>query len=317
MLEAIEAFESEDCDRAASSMVAVFRLTQSAMNPNPPIIVALHRAAMSAAVEDLVERGINRCSFDETEIRQLQELVRQQETIVDMHRAIIVERVVFLDGVYRGRAKGTGSFISNLFSPQVVPGRIGIPLAPIIGSLDISAGLDFYSRLIAACEHAGPETLLRAREAEAAVKAHPKYYVISGILVPSTTRAVELWLRQIGLNRALQAALACERFRLARGRWPAHLGELVPEYLDAVPLDPFDEHPIRYAIIPEGIKVWCIGEDLTDDNGNVMRLEMPSASKKATDWGWIILNPEMRGRAAGETLTPTTQAATQPDAANK
>ncbi|RIK62311.1 MAG: hypothetical protein DCC65_17695 [Planctomycetota bacterium] len=304
-LETLDAMESGDCPRVAAALAAQCRLAEAMSNPNPPLIAALIQMANNALAEDMVERGVNRCTFDDAQLRRLQERVRRLETIVDMHRAMIVERVVFMDGVFRGRAQGTGSFIANLFSPKVVPGRIGLPMAPIMGSLDVSAGLDFYSRLIAACEYVGPAALLRAREAEAAVMARPKYYGISGTLVPSMTRAVELWLRGIGSNRALHAALACERFRLAHGRWPAHLGELVPEYLDVVPLDPFDEKPIRYVVIPEGARTWSIGEDGEDNGGEVYRLEDRGKKRDGTDWGWILLNPELRGRPAGAAIPAT------------
>lgn len=49
------------------------------------------------------------------------------------------------------------------------------------------------------------------------------------------------------------------------GKLPQKLDELVPDYADAVPLDPFDGKPIRYdAKTP---KLWSIGPDFTDDRG--------------------------------------------------
>jgi hypothetical protein len=67
----------------------------------------------------------------------------------------------------------------------------------------------------------------------------------------------------------LRAAVAVERFRLAKGALPAKLDELVPDYLEAVPLDPFDGKPLRYSAIDEkSYKVWSIGFDGKDDGGN-------------------------------------------------
>ncbi len=42
-----------------------------------------------------------------------------------------------------------------------------------------------------------------------------------------------------------RTALAIERYRLATGKIPERLEELVPQYLRAVPTDPFDGQPIR------------------------------------------------------------------------
>ena len=67
-----------------------------------------------------------------------------------------------------------------------------------------------------------------------------------------------------GLANA-QAAVAVERWRLAHpGRLPDALSELVPAYLTAVPLDPFDGQPVRYKKLPVGYVVYSVGTGWTD-----------------------------------------------------
>jgi hypothetical protein len=61
-------------------------------------------------------------------------------------------------------------------------------------------------------------------------------------------------------------AWALGAFREARGELPASLGDLVPAYLDAVPLDPFDGKPLRYSK-EKGI-VWSVGRDRADSGGS-------------------------------------------------
>jgi hypothetical protein len=63
------------------------------------------------------------------------------------------------------------------------------------------------------------------------------------------------------------AAMAIARFRAKSGRSPKDLAELVPDYLAAVPLDPFDGKPIRYKKSDRGFVVYSIGPDLVDDGG--------------------------------------------------
>src|SRR5262245_52643943 len=46
--------------------------------------------------------------------------------------------------------------------------------------------------------------------------------------------------------RCARVALAAERYRRKYGDWPPSLTDLVPHYLPAVPLDPFDGKPLRY-----------------------------------------------------------------------
>src|SRR5205085_10642424 len=72
-----------------------------------------------------------------------------------------------------------------------------------------------------------------------------------------------------GYFRSAAAALAAEQFRQARGRWPTTLDELVPEYLAAVPRDPCDLRPLRLARRPDGIVIYGVGRNGTDDGGDV------------------------------------------------
>ena len=65
--------------------------------------------------------------------------------------------------------------------------------------------------------------------------------------------------------RIVAAALAVQAFVEENQRLPWQLGELVPDYLGAVPLDDFDGKPIRYS--REKRIVYCVGEDLKDDGG--------------------------------------------------
>jgi hypothetical protein len=74
-------------------------------------------------------------------------------------------------------------------------------------------------------------------------------------------------LQLAGLANA-QAAVAIERWRLAHpGQLPDTLAELVPAYLAAVPLDPFDGQSVRYKKLPVGYVVYCLGLDFTDNGG--------------------------------------------------
>jgi len=50
--------------------------------------------------------------------------------------------------------------------------------------------------------------------------------------------------------------IACERFRIARGRWPHDLSDLVP----AVPLSPFDARPLRYKVGGDRVAISCRAE---------------------------------------------------------
>ncbi len=62
-------------------------------------------------------------------------------------------------------------------------------------------------------------------------------------------------------------AIAIECFRRNNGELPEKLEQLVPEFLDELPTDPFDGRPLRYTIRKNGYTVYSVGDDRADDGG--------------------------------------------------
>jgi hypothetical protein len=92
---------------------------------------------------------------------------------------------------------------------------------------------------------------------------------IASLLLPSVTRIHESSLRQRAWLRCAAVAIACERFRQLNGRWPDGLDEIPSDILAAVPLDPFDGKPLRYLRREDGVTIYSVGPDETDDGGNI------------------------------------------------
>src|SRR5262249_12093808 len=81
-------------------------------------------------------------------------------------------------------------------------------------------------------------------------------YILTRLLLPATERVAEAGLRVRAELLAAATGIACERFRRKHGRWPNDPAELVPGYLPAVPLNPFDGKPITYRTFPDRIAVY-------------------------------------------------------------
>jgi hypothetical protein len=97
------------------------------------------------------------------------------------------------------------------------------------------------------------------------------------------------------------SALACERYRTIRQRWPESLSELVQaKLLDAVPTDPFDGQPLRLARRKDGITVYSVGHDRQDNGGNIDR-DHPMDT--GADIGFRLWDPEHRRQPPRPTVT--------------
>ena len=62
--------------------------------------------------------------------------------------------------------------------------------------------------------------------------------------------------------------LAVERFRLRNRRLPEKLKEdLVPMYIERIPLDPYTRKPVKFKKVEGGYCVYSVGADRIDDGG--------------------------------------------------
>jgi len=65
---------------------------------------------------------------------------------------------------------------------------------------------------------------------------------------------------------ATEVVCALKSYQVAHGTYPERLNELVPDFLSAVPSDPFDGKPLRYRREGKEWVLWSVGSDLKDDN---------------------------------------------------
>lgn len=75
------------------------------------------------------------------------------------------------------------------------------------------------------------------------------------------------WRFNLAARRLLACELAIHLYSLEQGRPPEKLEELVPEYLPAVPLDPFTDSPLIYRRGGDGYLLYSVGPDGADDGG--------------------------------------------------
>ncbi len=77
------------------------------------------------------------------------------------------------------------------------------------------------------------------------------------------------------------AAIALERYSRTEIGYPTTLEGLVPDYLDAVPVDPIDGAPLRYQSAPGGkYLLYAIGRNGIDDSGDASRLDPDTPAKR-------------------------------------
>ena len=83
---------------------------------------------------------------------------------------------------------------------------------------------------------------------------------------PARAGAVSLE-RSIAAKACAQQAVALRLYRLKHGEYPERLSQLVPDFLDKLPVDPFSGKDYVYRKDGKGFIVYSLGENMKDDGG--------------------------------------------------
>jgi len=106
----------------------------------------------------------------------------------------------------------------------------------------------------------------RGDDGERSRRSNPVGRILLGFLTPSFERMALRKCTRQAEQRGTMVLVALRRYKLKYDVYPAGLGALVPEFLVAVPIDPYDGEPMRYSR-RRGV-FWLVGEDLVDDGGS-------------------------------------------------
>jgi hypothetical protein len=121
--------------------------------------------------------------------------------------------------------------------------------------------LETLATAIKAAALAFPERLNLGQQTPSAWAA-PRFCTVSRVVLPRIASMFTSEAEMAARLRTAQVALAVERSRCCQaGRLPASLEQLVPDYLTAVPADPFDGKPLRFEVFDSGYAVNTSGVD--------------------------------------------------------
>jgi hypothetical protein len=91
--------------------------------------------------------------------------------------------------------------------------------------------------------------------------------LVTSIIVPALSRVLKSAARSQAIHSATRVGVASTRYRLDHGTLPTTLVQLVPDYLDEIPVDPFDGKSLRLSQKPDEWTVYSVGPDGKDDSG--------------------------------------------------
>ncbi|MCC6797820.1 MAG: hypothetical protein IT366_22085 [Candidatus Hydrogenedentes bacterium] len=240
VLDATYKAETSDAVGAGVTLERAFRLSETLRN-EPFLISQLVRVACHTLACGGVEHVLNRVALPDEQLARLQSLIRAADDPDTLYRAFVGERCLSMDPS----------------SP--------IRRTPIISQFLATPTAQVVTEVIAAGRLSGAKRRDEFARIQQAVDGSFNPY--AGVLVPAFGRTHETHDRDLATLRVAATVIAIERYRIAENKIPDSLSALAPRYLDAVPIDPFDEQPLRFLQGDSGYLVYSIGPNLRDDQG--------------------------------------------------
>ena len=113
----------------------------------------------------------------------------------------------------------------------------------------------------------------------------------SSKLISGSATFVRLTARAFVAVRCTMLVIGIERYRRSHGELPSSLDEVLPTYINSIPLDPFTGKKLLYSHDEETYVVYSAGINRQDDGGSIK----PKADeKRLLDQGLRIRFRELR-----------------------
>lgn len=236
------------------------------LEQEPLLISQLVRWAVNSIMVNALGDTLGRAEYTDAQLAQLQRVLAAGHDPMALRNALVSERVF---GIW-AYDNVSQAFVGDLMENRL-PGAVSVLVqtASAMGwyNTDRNTFLGIMDQMIQVSTL--PYTESSAIMQNLSENTAPRFILpsLNDLLLPSLGRVPEAMARNDA--RITQASTACaiERYRLANGTPPETLTALVPAYLPAVPLDPFDSQPMRYRREGSAYTLYSVNMDGVDGGG--------------------------------------------------
>jgi hypothetical protein len=276
-IEALLAMERGEIDQAIGALTNSVRLAQL-LADEPTLLSQLVRISCLNLGLGNGERLLCRQALSPAQLEQVRALFESMQTGDALKRAFICERALAMN-VFDAPLQAFADPVPGVWETkrdseyEAKSFRSGMGLMRNLGLLgrDQRLLLETYETAIRLAGDDSPKAVQETEEAFSSAVEQARGFpqrVFSGLLLSGLERVRSRFAALEARRRAGLAAVAIERSRLAhQGAVPGKLEALVPQFLSAMPIDPFDGQPLRYRPLPRGYLVYSVGADRQDDGG--------------------------------------------------
>jgi hypothetical protein len=253
-----------DAGQAVESVEALFGASR-ALSHQILLIEHLVRLATARMALGEVELLLSEAQLDEAQLARLARQVEALDFRQGLTTSLIGERGMGYHAFHHMEQMSLGEIVSK---PNAGEGSLTRPD-------DCRLFLEFLRDMVQASREPFPQAIDQQEAIERRLKQlagdrNPltRYNAMMTLLIlPATGKSFQATGRNLAAREATLCAIAAERYRLRHGQPPQKLADLAPEFLPAVPSDPFDGQPLRMAAKDGGLVFYSVGADRKDDGG--------------------------------------------------
>jgi hypothetical protein len=292
--DALDLAQRADAKGSLRSCRAIINAARS-LDDEPIIISQLIRISGIAVAAGAIERTLALGEPPADDLARLQKLVEEEEAHPTLLVALRGERAIH-HRTFTELAKGTidlNSSVGGLGGPG--SGMMSRWFQKTLARREHPEMLEMMGKVIDAARLPESEQLAAERKLDAAIMELPRSVVLVRLLMPAIGKFSGAMRRKLAMVRCLKVLLALERYRRDKGAWPAKLEELTPKYLSSVPPDPYDGKVLRYRHVKDGVIVYSVGPDGSDDGGKIDRANLTAPG---TDLGYQLWDVPQRRQPA-------------------
>lgn len=265
-----------DADGSLTSCRAVLDAGR-AIGDEPFLISQLVRLSLRGLAVRKIERTLAQGQPSEDALKQVQQLLEQEESENLLLIALRGERAGFdrlMEALQTGKVRASGDDITKIAGlsggdrqPTWLE-RLALRMPATIKS-QRAAMLRYMTQAVEAAKLPPQQQQQAIEKVEATAKEQP---TLVRLLAPALRSFATAARRsQVELRCAI-AAIAAERYRREKGQWPENLEALRKgRYLKQVPTDVFDGEPLRMRRLEDGLVIYSVGPDGQDNRGHIDR----------------------------------------------
>ena len=253
-LAAVNHAHKGDAAAVATCIKDALCLGDSLRNEPQLISYLVHNGCAALAVTS-VERALSLTTFTDSQLKDLDDALAVAGGRIDLAHAMATERCTVIDCIRDPSLR------------EETRGMAWVLKFPGVRSRGLIDLMDYMEDCIQAADLPGPQRETRFKEIEADLSGLSSLHIVAKVMAPALMRISQLDSRVRAHLDLGRIAVAIERYRLATGKLPEQLTDLVPTYMEQVPMDPFDGQPIRYRRTEPGYVLYSIMEDGQDNGG--------------------------------------------------